>query len=114
MADDVARKAALVDSDELLTVALRYKAPDAGLEDEATEFAIGLRDSMKGWEDSSQDFRFAASVAGFGMQLRESEFRGMLDYDLLLELAGEGVGEDENGLRKEFIELVRKARKITK
>jgi Ca-activated chloride channel family protein len=109
-----ARKAALVDSDELLTVALRYKAPDAGLEDEATEFAVGLRDSMKGWEDSSQDFRFAASVAGFGMQLRESEFRGMLDYDLLLELAGEGVGEDKNGLRKEFMELVKKARKITK
>lgn len=109
-----ARKAALVDSDELLTVALRYKAPDAGLEDEATEFAVALRDSMKGWEDSSQDFRFAASVAGFGMQLRESEFRGMLDYDLLLELAGEGVGEDKNGLRKEFIELVKKARKITK
>ncbi len=114
VADADARKAALVDSDELLTVALRYKAPDAGLEDEASEFAIGLRDSMKGWEDSSQDFRFAASVAGFGMQLRESEFRGMLDYDLLLELAGEGVGEDENGLRKEFIELVKKARKITK
>ena len=109
-----ARAAALVDSDELLTVALRYKAPDAGLEDEATEFAVALRDSMKGWEDSSQDFRFAASVAGFGMQLRESEFRGMLDYDLLLELAGEGVGEDKNGLRKEFIELVKKARKITK
>ena len=108
------RQAALVDSDELLTVALRYKSPDAGLEDEATEFAVGLRDSMKGWEDSSQDFRFAASVAGFGMQLRESEYRGMLDYDLLLELAGEGVGEDRNGLRKEFIELVRKARKITK
>ena len=109
-----ARAAALVDSDELLTVALRYKAPDAGLEDEASEFAVALRDSMKGWEDSSQDFRFAASVAGFGMQLRESEFRGMLDYDLLLELAGEGVGEDKNGLRKEFIELVKKARKITK
>ena len=108
------REAALVDSDELLTVALRYKAPEAGLEDKATEFSVGLRDLMKGWEDSSQDFRFAASVAGFGMQLRESEFRGMLDYDLLLELAGEGVGEDRNGLRKEFIELVKKASKITK
>ena len=108
------REAALVDSDELLTVALRYKAPEAGLEDKATEFSVGLRDSMKGWEDSSQDFRFAASVAGFGMQLRDSEYRGMLDYDLLLELAGEGVGEDRNGLRKEFIELVRKAGKITK
>ncbi|MFP6874739.1 MAG: von Willebrand factor type A domain-containing protein [Verrucomicrobiales bacterium] len=108
------RKAALVKSDELLTVALRYKAPDAGLEDEATEFALGLRDPMKGWEEASEDFRFAASVAGFGMQLRESEFRGMLGYDLLLELAGEGVGEDENGLRAEFIKLVKKARKITK
>ena len=112
--DEEVREAALVDSDELLTVALRYKAPEAGLEDKATEFSVGLRDSMKGWEDSSQDFRFAASVAGFGMQLRDSEYRGMLDYDLLLELAGEGVGEDRNGLRKEFIELVRKAGKITK
>ena len=32
------------------------------------------------------DFRFAASVAAFGMQLRDSEFKGQIDYNLVLSL----------------------------
>ena len=107
--DTETKKATLVDSDELLSVSVRYKAPEGEV---ATEFAQALNDPGKGWEDASDDFRFSSAVAGFGMLLRESEFAGMLNYELVLELAGEGKGSDANGLRGEFIELVDKAKKI--
>jgi Ca-activated chloride channel family protein len=104
----------IVESEELLTVFLRYKDPEADIKDEAEEFSVPLTDTGKGWENSSKDFRFASSVAGFGMLLRNSKFGGQVNYDLLLEIASEGIGDDKNGLRKEFVELVKKAKVITR
>ena len=103
----------LVGSGDLLTAAVRYKAPDAKADDEATEFEFPLRDDGKSWADADTDFRFAAAVAGFGMQLRSSPYRGEMNYDLLLELASEGVGEDPNDLRAEFISLVESAKRLS-
>ena len=107
-----AERSDIVESEELLTVFLRYKGPEADIKDEAVEFSVPLTDSGKGWENSSKDFRFASSVAGFGMLLRNSKFGGQVNYDLLLEIASEGIGKDKNGLRKEFVELVKKAKSI--
>ena len=108
-----AERSDIVESEELLTVFLRYKDPEADIKDEAEEFSVPLTDSGKGWENSSKDFRFASSVAGFGMLLRNSKFGGQVNYDLLLEIASEAIGKDKNGLRKEFVELVKKAKSIT-
>lgn len=102
----------LIDSEELLTVFLRYKNPQDKIKDNANEFVVPLTDSGKGWEDSSPDFRFASSVAGFGMLLRNSDYAGDVNFDLIMELASEGIGKDKNGLRKEFVELVKKAKTI--
>ena len=102
----------LIDSEELLTVFLRYKNPEDKIKDNANEFVVPLTDSGKGWEKSSLDFRFASAVAGFGMLLRNSEYAGDINCELILELASEGIGKDKNGLRKEFIELVNKAKQI--
>ena len=102
----------LIESDELLTVFLRYKNPEDKIEDSANEFIVPLTDSGKAWEESSDDFRFASSVAGFGMLLRNSKYAGDINCELILELASEGIGKDKNGLRKEFIELVNKAKAI--
>jgi Ca-activated chloride channel family protein len=41
-----------------------------------------------------------------GMLLRNSEYKGTATYDLILEWAKEGKGEDKNGYRAEFIRLV--------
>ncbi|HIG82934.1 MAG TPA: DUF3520 domain-containing protein [Verrucomicrobia bacterium] len=111
---DKGERSDIVESEELLTVFLRYKGPEDGIEDEAKEFSVPLTDSDNGWENSSKDFRFASSVAGFGMLLRNSKFGGQVNYDLLLELASEGISDDKNGLRKEFVELVKKAKAITR
>lgn len=103
------KQQALVESDELLTVFTRYKTPEG---EKASEFSMSVSDDGSKWQDASKDFRFAASVAGFGMLLRESEFGGDLNYELLEEIAGEGIGEDPSGLRKEFVDLVGKAKAL--
>ena len=46
------------------------------------------------------------------MLLRNSKYAGDINCELVLELASEGIGKDKNGLRKEFIELVNKAKAI--
>ena len=91
---------------ELLTIKLRYKNPD--------EFkSILIEEAVQGKvadiEEVSDNFRFSAAVAGFGMLLRNSEYKGNLPVDDVLSLARTGRGEDEEGNRGEFIKLVKTA-----
>jgi Ca-activated chloride channel family protein len=96
--------------DELATIKMRYKDP-AGSESRLFEEVV--RRGEKSFERSSEDFRFAASVAGFGMMLRDSEFRGDLSYRGIVEMASAARGEDEEGYRAEFIRLVSSASALT-
>ncbi|HEY2250321.1 MAG TPA: von Willebrand factor type A domain-containing protein [Planctomycetaceae bacterium] len=63
-------------------------------------------------ESASRDFNWAAAVAAFGMILRDSQFRGQANFDMVLELAQSAKGEDKSGQRAEFIELVKKAKAL--
>jgi Ca-activated chloride channel homolog len=96
-------------SDELLTVRLRYKQPAAEISAEAS---FPVSDSGKSLDGASGDFQFAAAVACFGMLLRNSEHRGQSTYDLVLELARFGKGDDPHGYRAEFLRLVEVAKSI--
>ncbi|MCW8133870.1 MAG: von Willebrand factor type A domain-containing protein, partial [Planctomycetota bacterium] len=73
-------------SGELLTLKLRYKAPDANVS-KLLEFPV--KDSGKAWKQTTQDYRFAASVAAFGMMLRQSQYKGLSNWLLVQELAAE-------------------------
>ena len=61
---------------------------------------------------SSDNFRWAAAVAEFGMLLRDSEFKGDADYAEVLDLARAAQGTDTEGYRAEFIDLVRSCMKV--
>ena len=98
-------------SGEMLTVKLRYKKPD-GNKSELIEQAV--TDSNAAFASTSQDFKFAAAVAEFGMLLRDSEHKGNGTFGAVLEWAQEGKGSDTNGYRAGFIELVRKAQGLKK
>ena len=95
---------------EWLTVRMRYKHLDneVGMELSSTVHANGLTRQPSG------DFRFAASVAAFGMLLRESEYKGETTYDQVQKWARDSVGMDRNGLRSEFVKLVSIARDLSK
>lgn len=88
-------------SDELLTVKLRYKDPDA---DTSKLLAVTVRESAAG--AASKHLAFASAVAGFGMLLRDSEHKGSLSYAQVKELASRGLLTDPHGYRAELVRLV--------
>jgi Ca-activated chloride channel family protein len=91
-------------SKELLTIKLRYKKPDG---DTSKLIVHPLIDSNVSLSKTSDDFRWSAAVAAFGMLLRESEFVKGYTYDTLIQLAQGARGEDKEGYRAEFINLAK-------
>lgn len=100
------------DSEELLELKIRYKKPDADAS-EAT-IRIPVVDAGKSIDQASADFRFASAVAEFGLLLRRSPYRGGATLDHVLFQAEGSLGEDSQGYRAQFMELVRKAQAIEK
>jgi Ca-activated chloride channel family protein len=88
--------------DELAYVNIRYKMPG---QDQSTEFGVAVQ-SQEVREDSTDNIRFAAAVAGFGQLLRGGKHTGDWNYDALLQLARQSRGEDEHGYRSELVKLV--------
>ena len=95
------------DSKELMTLKLRYKKPDGN---KSKLITTSVKDTDKNWDDTSDNFRWSAAVAEFGMLLRESEFSQEADIASLIKLAKGSRGEDEEGYRSEFIRLVESSR----
>jgi Ca-activated chloride channel homolog len=57
-------------------------------------------------KSSSENMRFVASVAGLGLLMKQSEYKGTLTKQMVLDLGKDAIIFDPNGYRKEFIELV--------
>ncbi|MDR2756957.1 MAG: von Willebrand factor type A domain-containing protein [Planctomycetaceae bacterium] len=89
-------------SEELMFVKLRYKLPEEN-KSSLLEYPVSAVS-----KEMSGDSQFAAAVALFGMLLRESRYSGNGNYDSVLELATPNT--NDNQYRKEFIELVKKAK----
>jgi Ca-activated chloride channel family protein len=100
-----------VPSPESLAVKIRYKPP---AEDRSRPIERGVVDEGLDYANASEDFKFAAAVAGFGMLLRDSPYKGNLTFQGVLELAIESKGTDRSGYRSEFIDLVRKAEALVR
>ncbi len=94
---------------ELLTVKVRAQPPAGG---ESRRWEFPLADTGASFAAASTDFKFAAAVAGFGLVLRDSEFRGTSTFDQVTTWAESAVGADVGGWRREFIELVQRARSL--
>lgn len=94
-------------SKDLITLKLRYKQPGASksklIEQEVKAIPSVLN-------STSSNFRFSAAVAGFGMLLRNSEYKGNITWDKVTLLAKLARGEDELGYRGEFVRLVNSAK----
>jgi len=90
-------------ADELLTIKLRYKWPDSD-ESQLLETAVVAREGD--FASMPDDFRFAAAVAGWGMLLRDSEFKGAADLDWVKATAESALSHDSGGFRSGFLELV--------
>lgn len=93
-------------SEEILTVKFRYKEP-SGSESKLIEHPV--IDKEIAFDRTSENFRFAACVAEFGMLLTDSKFKSNASFVHVIQTAKNAKGKDVEGYRKEFITLVRKA-----
>ncbi len=91
---------------ELMTVKLRYKEPDGTT---STKVEIPVKGRVLDLDETSGNFRFSAAVAEFGMILRNSEYRKDASMEHVIEMAKGARGEDEEGYRSEFVNLVKLA-----
>jgi Ca-activated chloride channel family protein len=97
-------------SNELLTVKLRYKAPDG---DKSKLIEVPLTaDDIPAFDAASEDFRFASAVAAFGMKLRGSPDTGKITWSEIQDIARGALGNDPSSYRAEFLTLVEKAKAI--
>ncbi len=94
-------------TDELFTVKFRYKEPDGNTSKLITSI---VKNEVA---NSSQNLNWSMAVAGFGMLLRNSEYKGDITYVDVLRMAKSAKGEDEFGYRSEFIELVGLAKSMS-
>lgn len=96
-------------NDELMLVKLRYKAPNR-----TTSQLIQGTVADKGvkLDKASDDMKFAAAVAEYGMLLRDSEYKGEASFDRVLQLANQSKKVDLDGYRAEFVSLVENSKKL--
>lgn len=97
--------------DELLTVKFRYKAPD----EEASKLIVKtVENTVTALDKTSDNFRWSAAVATYGMLLKDSDYIENGDYQLVKDLAKSAKGKDDNGYRIEFIKLVESSSLLAK
>ncbi|MDH3710677.1 MAG: von Willebrand factor type A domain-containing protein [Cyclobacteriaceae bacterium] len=100
-----------VKSKDLMTLKLRYKQPK-GTRSQLIVHEVPT--NVTKWGKTSDNFRWSAAVAGFGMLLRDSEFKGNANYHLVEQWARSAQGEDREGYRAEFIRLIQSGELLAK
>ncbi len=88
---------------ELGTVKFRYKKPDG---DKSTEMIHIIKNQAVPLTQSSPDFKFCSAVAWFGLKLRDSQWIENKNTQDIIQLAKQGLSNDPEGYRLEFIRLV--------
>ena len=99
-------------SNELAHLRLRYKEP-TGSESKLIEQVIKTSDIEIRLANTTDRYRFSASVASFGQLLRGGKYIEDFGYDDVLELARKSRGEDAFGYRGEFISLLNLTRSLS-
>jgi len=90
---------------ELADVKLRYKLPGSA-ESKLIEQPVTSAMVVDSIDKAPADARWAAAVAAFGQRLKGSDYAGSFSYADIARLATGARGEDPDGYRAAFIDLV--------
>jgi Ca-activated chloride channel family protein len=89
--------------DEIATIQFRYKKPDGG---SSILRSSVIKNQAIVLEKTSEDFKFCTAVAWFGLVLRDSKYLSNKSTEAIVVLASQGITNDNDGYRAEFIRLV--------
>lgn len=96
-------------ANDLASINIRYKLPK---EDKSTLSIYTLQNTPVSPAQVTSDFNFSAAVAMAGMVLKKAANKGSANMDIAYALATKGKGDDKDGYRTEFIELLSKLKKL--
>ncbi|MDR0291653.1 MAG: DUF3520 domain-containing protein, partial [Elusimicrobium sp.] len=102
--DSLKYSSAASDSDEILTVKLRYKDPKSDVS-KLLQTALAKRQATS-FDNAGEDFRFASAVAAFAQKLNNSGDTGKMSIEDIINIAKKSKGADDDGSRADFIKLV--------
>jgi len=91
-------------SDDFMTVKIRYKDPD-GEVSKLVEHTVGAEALER---KASNNFMFASAVVEFGLIITESKYMSESTLSSVQSRVEAALGEDNYGLRAEFLDLVRR------
>ena len=94
-------------SQKAFTIDFRYKEYN---EDFSTELSLDISDNNKEFHEATENMRFSAAVASYGMLLFESNYYGNSDYDKVQGWVNNAKTYNPYGYRTELIELIEKAK----
>jgi len=90
---------------EIAEVRLRFKQPDQNKSQLSSQIVL-KHELIDDLDDTSDNFRFSAAVAGFGQLLKKNKYLEDFDFDDTAELAASAKGQDRFGYRAQFVSLV--------
>ena len=99
----------LSSTDPSITIDFRYKSPTSEISKGLTHKVFNQNTPF---EEATENTRFAAAAAGYGMMLRDSEYKGTLKWDDVYEWANKSRNFDPNGHRAEFLSWIHKAKEL--
>ncbi|TAE48679.1 MAG: VWA domain-containing protein [Cytophagales bacterium] len=89
----------------------RYKSPQG---ENSLLMTQNIQNDTQSFEESSNNFRFSAAVAGFALCLRESKYKENLSLEKVISIAKSSLGKDKDNYRKDFLYLVNKTLTFSK
>lgn len=92
-------------SNPSFAISFRYKKT---ANDPSSLVSLDVYDSGTSFTDAGENMRFAASLAGLGMYLRKSSFKGSLTLNDIKQWAGNAISFDPNGYRSKHLQLLNK------
>lgn len=109
LADSGSDARVALSASDLMALRIRYKAPDG---DRSQLIESHVSTTAGALSTTSDDFRFAAAVASFGMELRQSPYRGDFTFEKTKALAKDALGPDKENYRHDFITMIDQASSI--
>ena len=90
--------------EEYASLKVRYKRPNVKTSE---LLSISIDSDPVNIQKSSENMKFVSSVVGFGLLMKDSEYKGSVSKGMLVELAVNSTSSDPNGYKREFISLLK-------
>ncbi len=101
------------DNKELLQLHIKYKEPKSAKQSVNKEIITEIKFNNQTYTNASENFKWSAAVAEFGLIIRNSKFKSNADLSQVTQLAESAIGNDKNGYRADFLVMVEQYKKMS-